>query len=126
MPILNRSIASPQIFGGVDTNDSKKVRREYLSLILILGLATPVVVVMNNAYGPMANVNFAGFATPGLPNQGYKLWLALVIMIACSGLTVAGRLATRISSRQVGADDVAIVAALVLRNLTAAGKKSHG
>jgi len=62
----------------------------------------------SNAY-----VNPAGFPTPELPNEGYRVWLALVIMIIASGLLIAVRFATRISAGQVGGDDYAILAALV-------------
>lgn len=60
-------------------------------------------------------VNPAGFPSAGLPNEGYKVWLALVIMIIGSGLFVAARFATRISTRQLGADDYVVLAALVSR-----------
>lgn len=55
----------------------------------------------------------AGFSTEDLPNTGYRVFLPLVIMIVLSGLTVAGRLATRISAKQLGADDYTITLALV-------------
>ena len=55
----------------------------------------------------------AGFPTPGLANHGYKVWLAGVILIIISGLFVSARVSTRISMRQMGADDYAIVGALV-------------
>ena len=58
-------------------------------------------------------INPAGFPTPGLPNHGYKVWLAGVIMIISSGIFVGARVATRISQRQMGADDYAIIGALV-------------
>lgn len=61
----------------------------------------------------MVNVNVAGFSTSELPNQGYRIFLALVIMIIVSGSFVTIRMATRISNRQLGADDYTIVAALV-------------
>jgi len=61
-------------------------------------------------------VNPAGFPSLGLPNEGYKVWLALVIMIISSGLFVAARIANRYSTRQLGADDYTIMAALVSRS----------
>ena len=60
-----------------------------------------------------AYINPAGFPTPDLPNEGWRVWLALVIMITLSGLIVAGRVAARLAARQMGVDDYAIVAALV-------------
>ena len=61
----------------------------------------------------MAYINPAGFPTPDLPNHGYKVWLTLVIMIIIFGLFVVVRIATRITARQMGADDYAIIVALV-------------
>lgn len=58
-------------------------------------------------------VNPAGFPSSGLPNEGYKVWLALVIMIISSGIFVTARITHRYRSRQLGADDYVIVAALV-------------
>lgn len=58
-------------------------------------------------------VNPAGFPSTGLPNEGYRVWLALVIMIISSGFFVAARIANRCMTRQMGADDYAIIAALV-------------
>lgn len=60
-----------------------------------------------------ADINPAGFSTEELPNHGYRVFLPLVVMIIISGLTVSARLAVRISARQFGADDYAIVLALV-------------
>lgn len=59
------------------------------------------------------SVNIAGFPTAELPNEGYKFWLTLVIMIVVTGLFVCARTATRLASGQMGADDYAIIAALV-------------
>lgn len=61
----------------------------------------------------MDNINVAGFSTPTLPNEGWKVFLALVIMIIFSGLFVVARISIRISSRQMGADDYTIIAAMV-------------
>lgn len=58
-------------------------------------------------------INVAGFPTDGLPNEGYKVWLALVIMIICSGTMVCLRMAARLSTQQMGFDDYTIIAALV-------------
>ncbi|KAK5114282.1 hypothetical protein LTR62_002533 [Meristemomyces frigidus] len=59
-----------------------------------------------------AYINPAGFSTPGLENHGSAVWLALVIMVTISGLMVAARVSIRASSRQMGSDDWAILAAL--------------
>ena len=69
--------------------------------------------VVNNANGTAAIFNIAGFPTADVPNEGYKVWLALVIMILISAFFVSARVATRISTGQMGADDYSIVAALV-------------
>lgn len=61
----------------------------------------------------VSNINPAGFPSEGLPNEGYRLWLALVILIIISGTVVIARIATRVSNGQLGADDYVIVAALV-------------
>lgn len=69
-----------------------------------------------NAVPPnMGNITIspAGFSTPGLPNHGWRVWLALVIMIVISGTFVVFRVIARVSARQMGSDDYAIVAALV-------------
>ncbi|RMY90580.1 hypothetical protein D0862_09923 [Hortaea werneckii] len=58
-------------------------------------------------------VNPAGFPSDKLPNQGYRLWLAIVIMIISSGAFVIARIATRLSTHQMGFDDYAIIAAFV-------------
>lgn len=64
-------------------------------------------------WAPMnVTISPAGFPTPGLANHGYKVWLAGVVMIISSGLFVGARIATRMSMRQMGADDYAIIAAL--------------
>lgn len=61
----------------------------------------------------MLDINPAGFPTPTLGNEGYHVWLALVIMIIFSGITTIARVATRLSNRQMGADDYAIAIAFV-------------
>jgi len=67
-------------------------------------------------------VNPAGFPSPGLPNEGYKVWLALVIMFISSALFVVARIITRYRTRQVGLDDYAIVLALVSSTTSALSK----
>jgi hypothetical protein len=62
---------------------------------------------------PPGAINVAGFSTEYLPNEGYKVWLALVIMIITSGTLVAIRTATRVAMHQMGADDYAIIGAQV-------------
>lgn len=65
-------------------------------------------------WGPMnVTIDVAGFPTEGLPNHGYKVWIAGVVTIISSGLFVGARIATRISQRQMGADDYVICAAMV-------------
>ena len=66
-----------------------------------------------NQRATMVHINPAGFPTPDLPNDGWRVWLALVIMIIISGLVVMIRVATRVSAGQMGADDYAIVVSLV-------------
>lgn len=58
-------------------------------------------------------INPAGFPTPGLPNEGYRVWLALVIMIISSGLFVIARIVARAHAGQLGVDDYTIVGAMV-------------
>jgi hypothetical protein len=61
----------------------------------------------------MDDISPAGLPTAALENEGYHVFFAVVITIILSGLTVAARTWTRISARQMGADDYAILAALV-------------
>jgi hypothetical protein len=61
----------------------------------------------------MVYVNPAGFPTPGLPNHGWRVWIALVVMVICAGLLVLARLVVRITARQLGSDDYTILTALV-------------
>ncbi|KAI6813967.1 hypothetical protein KC340_g16310 [Hortaea werneckii] len=70
---------------------------------------------MSGPTGPanISYVNPAGFPSDELPNEGYRLWLAIVIMIICSGTFVLARIATRLSTHQMGFDDYAIIAAFV-------------
>ncbi|KAI7238114.1 hypothetical protein KC330_g2754 [Hortaea werneckii] len=70
---------------------------------------------MSGPTGPanVSYVNPAGFPSDELPNEGYRLWLAIVIMIICSGTFVIARIATRLSTHQMGFDDYAIIAAFV-------------
>ncbi|KAI7480633.1 hypothetical protein D0860_06989 [Hortaea werneckii] len=70
---------------------------------------------MSATTGPanVSYVNPAGFPSDELPNQGYRLWLAIVIMIISSGAFVIARIATRISTHQMGFDDYAIIAAFL-------------
>lgn len=62
---------------------------------------------------PWDHINPAGFPTPELPNQGYRVWLALVIMVISAGLFVGVRITTRVVTRQMGSDDFAILASMV-------------
>ena len=70
---------------------------------------------MSATTGPanVSYVNPAGFPSDELPNQGCRLWLAIVIMIISSGAFVIARIATRLSTHQMGFDDYAIIAAFV-------------
>ncbi|GAB1738719.1 hypothetical protein NU219Hw_g3514t1 [Hortaea werneckii] len=70
---------------------------------------------MSGPTGPanISYVNPAGFPSDELPNEGYRLWLAIVIMIISSGTFVIARIATRLSTHQMGFDDYAIIAAFV-------------
>ncbi|KAI7156395.1 hypothetical protein KC349_g6311 [Hortaea werneckii] len=70
---------------------------------------------MGGPTGPanVSYVNPAGFPSDELPNEGYRLWLAIVIMIICSGTFVIARIATRLSTHQMGFDDYAIIAAFI-------------
>lgn len=77
----------------------------------------------NSTDHPWDHINIAGFSTPELPNQGYRVWIALVVMIISSGLFVSARVATRIVARQMGSDDYVILASLV--NSTVDCKSSH-
>ena len=67
----------------------------------------------NSTDHPWDHINPAGFPTPELPNDGYRVWLALVIMVITSGLVVLARISTRVVARQTGSDDYAILAAMV-------------
>jgi hypothetical protein len=62
---------------------------------------------------PWDHINIAGFPTPELPNQGCRVWIALVVMCTSAGLFVSARIATRVVARQMGSDDYVILAALV-------------
>ncbi|KAH9909597.1 hypothetical protein F4778DRAFT_711975 [Xylariomycetidae sp. FL2044] len=59
-----------------------------------------------------SEISVAGLPTPTLPNEGYRVFFAIVIMIILSGLTVIARIWTRIHNGQMGTDDYVIVAAL--------------
>lgn len=60
-----------------------------------------------------ADINAAGFSTAELPNHGWKVFMTLVIMVILSGLTVTARVSARVSAGQLGADDYAIMGAMV-------------
>lgn len=47
------------------------------------------------------------------PDRGYELYLAALIMVIVAGFFVLARLAARLSKRQFGWDDYAIVISLV-------------
>lgn len=64
----------------------------------------------------MDDISPVGLPTEALPNEGYHVFFAVVILIILSGLTVVARILTRIRARQMGADDYAILAALVRKS----------
>ena len=56
-----------------------------------------------------------GFPADGVDDQGWKLYIASLVAIIVAGLTVVARIATRISTHNLGWDDAAIVLSLVRR-----------
>jgi hypothetical protein len=63
----------------------------------------------NSTEHPWDHIYPAGFPTPQLPNQGYRVWLALGVMVIASSLLVAARIAARVVARKMGSDDYAIL-----------------
>lgn len=56
-----------------------------------------------------------GFPSDGVPDQGWKLYFASLVMVGVAGLFVVARILTRIATRQFGADDSTILVSLVSR-----------
>lgn len=54
-----------------------------------------------------------GLPEGDVPNRGYELYLASLIMVLVAGLFVIGRLAARWTKSQFGMDDYTIVLSLV-------------
>ncbi|KAK3109351.1 hypothetical protein LTR53_017482 [Teratosphaeriaceae sp. CCFEE 6253] len=57
--------------------------------------------------------NSVGFSTEGVPDHGWKIYIASTSLIIGSGLFVVARCTARIRAKQLGADDAAIVASLL-------------
>lgn len=72
---------------------------------------------LNSTCAPASAINPAGFPTEQVDNMGYRFWLTLVVLVICSGLIVALRVASRLKMKQMGADDYLILAALVRAGL---------
>lgn len=88
----------------VDTSRQSLPNGYQPSTVLLILFEQPV-------YPPtMANM---GFPAGGFANQGWKLYLTSLIMILSAGLFVIIRIATRIRTGKLGADDYTIVFSLV-------------
>lgn len=78
-----------------------------------MGDVNPNDCTLNNTCAPASAISPAGFPTDEVDNMGYRFWLTLVILVICSGLSVATRIATRLKMKQIGADDYFVLAAMV-------------
>ncbi|KAK4561490.1 hypothetical protein LTR86_004808 [Recurvomyces mirabilis] len=56
--------------------------------------------------------NSEGFSTDGVPDQGWKIYIASTSLVIGAGLFVIARWITRIKTHQLGSDDYAILASL--------------
>jgi hypothetical protein len=64
------------------------------------------------AHNPKMPANM-GFPSGGEANQGWKLYLASLIMVLSAGLTVIARVVARLQSFKLKIDDYTIIASLV-------------
>ena len=51
------------------------------------------------------------------PDKGYELFITATVMVIVAGLFTAGRVAARLTNRQLGVDDYAIMLSLVRAHL---------
>ena len=56
-----------------------------------------------------------GKATPGVPNQGWGLYIVSVVMVIISGLFVIVRIGVRVARNMMGYDDYLIIVVRILR-----------